>query len=96
MLHIEAQITIKKEQTETFLQAANEVIAATRAEVGNHGYELVQSMENETVYYMLEKWEDMDAITKHNESDHFKNFQKLAANFVAKPLEVTVLTPITR
>ncbi|WP_048627484.1 putative quinol monooxygenase [Listeria ivanovii] len=96
MLHIEARITIKAEQTNAFLQAAQEVIAATRAEVGNHGYELVQSTENETVYYMLEKWEGMDAITKHNESKHFKNFQKLAANFVAKPLEIAVLTPIER
>lgn len=56
MLHIEAQITVKKEQTEAFLQAAKEVIAASRAETGNHGYELVQSVENETVFYMLEKW----------------------------------------
>ncbi|EHZ3605560.1 antibiotic biosynthesis monooxygenase, partial [Listeria monocytogenes] len=55
MLHIEAQITVKKEQTEAFLQAAKEVIAASRAEAGNHGYELVQSTENETVFYMLEK-----------------------------------------
>lgn len=94
MLHIEAQITIKAEQTEAFLQAVKEVIAATRAEAGNHGYELVQSTENETVYYMLEKWTDVDAITRHNESEHFKNFQKQAANFVAKPLEVAVLTPI--
>lgn len=45
---------------------------------------------------MLEKWEDMDSITKHNESKHFKNFQKLAANFVAKPVEIAVLTPIER
>ncbi len=50
MLHIEAQITVKKEQTEAFLQAAKEVIAASRAEAGNHGYELVQSTENETVF----------------------------------------------
>ncbi|EFS04646.1 YneC family protein [Listeria seeligeri FSL S4-171] len=94
MLHIEAQIMIRTEQTEAFLQAVKEVIAATRAEAGNHGYELVQSTENETVYYMLEKWTDMDAVTKHNESEHFKNFQKQAADFVVKPLEVAVLTPI--
>ncbi|EDK4067678.1 antibiotic biosynthesis monooxygenase [Listeria monocytogenes] len=96
MLHIEAQITVKKEQTEAFLQAAREVIAASRAEAGNHGYELVQSVENETVFYMLEKWADMDAIQQHNGSDHFKNFQKLAADFVAKELEISVLTPLAR
>lgn len=73
MLHIEAQITVKKEQTEAFLQAAKEVIAASRAEAGNHGYELVQSTENETVFYMLEKWADMAAIQQHNDSEHFKN-----------------------
>ncbi|EAG9222066.1 monooxygenase ycnE [Listeria monocytogenes] len=96
MLHIEAQITVKKEQTEAFLQAAKEVIAASRAEAGNHGYELVQSVENETVLYMLEKWTDMDAIQQHNDSDHFKKFQKLAADFVAKELEISVLTPLAR
>ncbi|EAC7885174.1 TPA_asm: antibiotic biosynthesis monooxygenase [Listeria monocytogenes] len=96
MLHIEAQITVKKEQTEAFLQAAKEVIAASRAETGNHGYELVQSVENETVFYMLEKWADMDAIQQHNDSDHFKKFQKLAADFVAKELEISVLTPLAR
>lgn len=52
MLHIEAQITVKKEQTEAFLQATKEVIAASRAEAGNHGYELVQSTENETVFFI--------------------------------------------
>lgn len=55
MLHIEAQITVKKEQTEAFLQAAKEVIAASRAEAGNHGYELVQSTENETVFLYVRK-----------------------------------------
>ncbi|EGY1138672.1 TPA: antibiotic biosynthesis monooxygenase [Listeria monocytogenes] len=96
MLHIEAQITVKKEQTEVFLQAAKEVIAASRAEAGNHGYELVQSTENETVFYMLEKWADMAAIQQHNDSEHFKKFQKLAADFVAKELEISVLTPLAR
>ncbi|EAD2515979.1 antibiotic biosynthesis monooxygenase [Listeria monocytogenes] len=96
MLHIEAQITVKKEQTEAFLQAAKEVIDASRAEAGNHGYELVQSTENETVFYMLEKWADMEAIQQHNDSEHFKKFQKLAADFVAKELEISVLTPLAR
>lgn len=96
MLHIEARITIKKEQTEAFLQAAKEVIAASQKEAGNHGYELVQSTENETVFYMLEKWADMDAIQQHNDSEHFKKFQKAAANFVAKELEISVLTPLAR
>ncbi|MBC2039090.1 putative quinol monooxygenase [Listeria marthii] len=96
MLHIEAQMTIKKEQIEAFLQAAKEVIAASQVEAGNHGYELVQSTENETVFYMLEKWADMDAIQQHNESAHFKKFQKAAANFVAKELEISVLTPLAR
>lgn len=96
MLHIEAQITVKKEQTEDFLQAAKEVIATSRAEGGNHGYELVQSTENETVFYMLEKWADMEAIQQHNDSEHFKKFQKLAADFVAKELEISVLTPLAR
>ncbi|MBC1571768.1 antibiotic biosynthesis monooxygenase [Listeria sp. FSL L7-0478] len=96
MLHIEARMTIKKEQTEAFLQAAKEVIAASQEEAGNHGYELVQSTENETVFYMLEKWADMDAIQQHNESEHFKKFQKAAANFVAKELEISVLTPLAR
>ncbi|EAF5858291.1 antibiotic biosynthesis monooxygenase [Listeria monocytogenes] len=96
MLHIEAQITVKKEQTKAFLQAAKEVIAASRAEAGNHGYELVQSTENETVFYMLEKWADMAAIHQHNDSEHFKKFQKLAADFVAKELEISVLTPLAR
>ncbi|ADB69662.1 Putative monooxygenase ycnE [Listeria monocytogenes] len=95
-MHIEAQITVKKEQTEAFLQAAKEVIAASRAEAGNHGYELVQSTENETVFYMLEKWADMDAIQQHNDSEHFKKFQKAAADFVAKELEISVLTPLAR
>ncbi|MBC1978325.1 putative quinol monooxygenase [Listeria marthii] len=96
MLHIEARITIKKEQTEAFLQAAKEVIAASQKEAGNHGYELVQSTENETVFYMLEKWADMDAIQQHNESEHFQKFRKAAANFVAKELEISVLTPLAR
>ncbi|MBC1375942.1 antibiotic biosynthesis monooxygenase [Listeria sp. FSL L7-0091] len=96
MLHIEAKMTIKKEQIEAFLQAAKEVIVASQAETGNHGYELVQSTENETVFYMLEKWADMDAIQQHNESEHFKKFQSAAANFVARPLEVSVLTPLAR
>ncbi|MBC1549421.1 antibiotic biosynthesis monooxygenase [Listeria sp. FSL L7-0229] len=96
MLHIEARMTIKKEQTEAFLQAAKEVIAASQEEAGNHGYELVQSTENETVFYMLEKWADMDAIQQHNDSEHFKKFQKAAANFVAKELEISVLTPLAR
>lgn len=96
MLHIEAQITVKKEQTEAFARRLRKLFFASRAEAGNHGYELVQSTENETVFYMLEKWADMEAIQQHNDSEHFKKFQKLAADFVAKELEISVLTPLAR
>lgn len=78
------------------MQAAKEVIVASRAEAGNHGYELVQSTENETVFYMLEKWADMVAIQQHNDSEHFKKIPEIGADFVAKELEISVLTPLAR
>ncbi|MGX7418698.1 putative quinol monooxygenase [Carnobacterium gallinarum] len=82
MIFIQADLTIKPEERENFLKDIQTTIRASREEVGNQRYELMQSIEDSTKFTMLEIWTDQDAIAKHQISPHYQEFNKKAANWV--------------
>ncbi|EHO5131416.1 antibiotic biosynthesis monooxygenase [Listeria monocytogenes] len=96
MLHIQAKVQVKPDLVAEFLVEVNLVIQGSLSETGNHGYELVHSVENANIFYILEKWTDEVAIQFHNGTEHYKRFKKNVPAFLAMPIEVDLLAPVER
>lgn len=92
MIIIHATMRIKPEQEAAFLEEATVLVASTRKEEGNISYELLKSTEQEQVYTMVELWKDLEATGLHNASEHFTAFKQKAAEFLAAPMELKVLS----
>ncbi|ARM74232.1 TPA_asm: antibiotic biosynthesis monooxygenase [Listeria monocytogenes] len=94
MLHIQAKVPVKPDLVAEFLAEVNLVIHGSLAETGNHGYELVHSVENTDTFYILEQWADESAIQFHNGTEHYKRFKKNVPAFLLAPIEVDLLRQI--
>lgn len=90
MIIIHANLHVKADQEQAFLEAAKTVVAASRQEDGNVSYNLKKSTDHEGQYTMVELWKDAAAIQSHNTSTHFQTFSKQAAGFMAAPMDLNV------
>lgn len=90
MIIIHAHLQVKKDQEQVFLEEAKTLLAKTRAEKGNISYDLLKSTEEDYHYTMVEIWEDLEATTAHNTSEHFTAFVQKASSFMAAPMDLKV------
>ncbi|QNR19573.1 antibiotic biosynthesis monooxygenase [Exiguobacterium sp. Helios] len=88
MIAIEAKLEVQPAKRQEFLEATKTLIEGSRLEAGNISYDLFQSIEDENIFMMIEKWEDQAAIETHNTSAHFGQFVAFAQTALAKPLDV--------
>lgn len=92
MIIIHAHLQIKPDQEQTFLEAAQTLLSATRAEEGNMSYDLMKSTEQDYHYTVVEIWKDLEATTIHNASEHFTAFTQKAPTFMAAPMDLKVFS----
>ncbi len=88
MIIIHATFHIHAAKQDEFLQEIQPLIAASRAEKGNISYRLQKDTETEHVFTMIEVWQDMQAVSSHNSSEHFTSFVAKAKDFLTAPLDV--------
>lgn len=79
MVIVSARIKTTPGKRDTFIEAAQSVIAATRKEEGCLCYELYASTEDKNLLMYFEKWESREALKKHTESAHIKAFMEKRA-----------------
>lgn len=92
MMIIHANLQVKPDQEQAFLEEAKVLIQASRAEAGNIRYDLMKSTEQAGHFTMVEVWKDAEAIAAHNTSEHFTAFGQKAQAFMAAPLDVNVFS----
>jgi quinol monooxygenase YgiN len=90
MIIIHASLQIDAAKTEEFLQEAEGLLAASRAEEGNISYDLFQEAGIPTSYKMVEVWQSPEAIDFHNKSSHFQAFSAKARAFLTAPLKLDI------
>ncbi|MCZ4079921.1 putative quinol monooxygenase [Rhodococcus sp. H36-A4] len=76
MIFIVVQFETKPEWTERWPEHVAEFTANTRAEAGNLWFEWSRSLEDRSVYVLLEAFRDDEAGGDHVNSDHFKKAMK--------------------
>ena len=92
MMIIHANLQVKPDQEQAFLEETKALIQASRAEAGTIRYDLMKSTEQAGLFTMVEVWKDAEAIAAHNTSEHFTAFGQKAPAFLAAPLELNVFS----
>ncbi|MCR5140511.1 MAG: antibiotic biosynthesis monooxygenase [Bacteroidaceae bacterium] len=72
MIRLNAFFTLKEGvSTDDVLAITNELIAKSRQDEGNKGYDLFQSTTDPRVFMFCESWENAEALDKHSKAPHF-------------------------
>lgn len=88
MIIIHAEMKVNREVEAEFLEAIQELMESSRAEVGNVAYKLLKDTDNDDTYLMIEQWKDQEAVEAHNASSHFQAFVAKAPKYLIAPLHV--------
>lgn len=98
MIIIHANLQVKPDQEQAFLEEMKTLVPQSRAEEGNISYDLKKDTEKEHHYTMIELWKDVEATTSHNSSAHFTAFVQKASTFMAAPMDLNVFSgePVQR
>lgn len=90
MIIIHAVFQVDSAKQQEFMEEIQPLIRASREESGNVSYNLYQDTEKESVYTMVEVWQDAEAVASHNTSEHFTSFVSKANQFLTAPLDIKV------
>lgn len=72
MIRLNAFFTLKDSvRTEDVTAITNELVAKSRQDKGNKGYDLFQSITNPRVFMFCETWETQEDLDKHSAAPHF-------------------------
>lgn len=83
-LLVNVRYTVKPGKREEFLQKAEQqgIIAASRAEPGNCGYEYFKPVDSENTLFLMELWANIEAQAAHGRTEHYQQLQFLKQEYV--------------
>src|SRR5262245_30272321 len=92
MIVIAGTIPIKPEQREEAKQLAQQMAAATHAEAGCITYQFYGDLADPNTFFIFEEWESEEALARHFQTEHMKNFQQQASKILAGPVKAKKYT----
>lgn len=82
MLKVISKVRAREGCMAALLEEAEKLVAATRREDFNHGYELWEAANEDRTIIFDEVWESVDAWRKHVETPHLKAFKETTADMI--------------
>lgn len=92
---IRAQVSVKPEKIDAYLEATQSMIEQSRAEEGNISYTLYQHPSEKTQFIVFEEWKDQAAIDFHFNAEHFKAFKAASGEYCSTPTVITIYDVIS-
>ncbi|AGV72508.1 putative quinol monooxygenase [Lactococcus cremoris] len=87
MIIVNAKFYIKADKKIQFLEEIQNLISASKQEIGCLEYSLYESVNTQLEFVMIENWESQEAIEKHNTNPLLKEFAKnLTSYSLKKPI----------
>lgn len=83
MILINVKWTIRPEHADNWLSLVKDFTEGTRSEPGNLFFEWSRSVDDPTVYYLVEGFADQAAGAHHVSTDHFKKAMEWMPDVVA-------------
>ena len=93
MIYVVATTHMKPEGREAFIKGHKAAIAETLKEKGCLSYEGHTSVNDPNVYVVVERWENREDLNAHGRAPHMKAFGRIAAQCLAAPPRIEVITP---
>ncbi|MDR2039167.1 MAG: antibiotic biosynthesis monooxygenase [Bacteroidales bacterium] len=87
---IGAQIFIKAEKIDEFLNEVKPVVEKSRAEAGCISYTLYQDPQDKTKFFVFEEWKNQAAVETHFATEHFKQLGEILNNCASSPAVITI------
>ena len=75
MIVVQGTLDCDPAKRDKLLSAASALMAATRAEPGNHHYVMSADVDDPARIHVAERWADDDALNSHMGSSHMAAFQ---------------------
>ncbi|ANS73358.1 hypothetical protein AWM70_01145 [Paenibacillus yonginensis] len=90
MIMIQAHLYVHPSERDDFLEQAGLLQRKTREEAGNLYCLLYEAVEDPNTFVLIEKWEDQEAVNRHNNTDHFVGFFQIVDGYLVKPVKAEV------
>lgn len=94
MITIIAKSIVNQGKLEEFMALTKEMIKESRKEDGCLSYDLYQDVHNDHILTLIEEWENMEAIQRHNESEHFNRILPQMKALRSLSSEVNLYHPV--
>ena len=94
MISVIAKVPVQPEKREEALEAVQELMAGVATEEGTLSYTLNIDEKEPDTFVFMERYTDMDALTTHSSTPHFKTFMEKAMTFASGAPEIKVLNEI--
>jgi quinol monooxygenase YgiN len=88
-LTVLARITAKSGKETQLKQELQNLTSRSRSEDGCITFDLHQCVDNEAQFLFYENWASREALNKHLETPHVKNFLNQADELLAEPIQAT-------
>ncbi len=94
MLAVIAKLPVQPEKKQEALETIKDLMSHVAKEEGTLSYSLnINEQEPDTLVF-IEHYRDMDALSAHSSTPHFKEFMKQSMTFAAGKPEITVYNQI--
>ncbi len=92
MIYVIATVHVRTEHRADFLENARPLIAASVKEPECRSYDLLSSITEPNCFDFVERWASREALSRHFETPHFKEFQSVSAAFV-ETITIEIVSP---
>ena len=93
-INVVARFKAKSSHADSVRKALEKMVAPTRAEAGNLGYDLHQGADDPSEFVLYEKWRSKAALDEHLGKPHFKTMDRELSTTLEQPYSVTILKHI--
>ncbi len=93
MILVISRLRIRPETRDDFLAAAQAALAPSRAEPGNMGYDISESLNEPNFFVVMERWKSHDDSRAHLQSAHAQELLRVMAQCAAEMPRIEAITP---
>ena len=94
MIAVIAKVPTQPEKKDEAIEAVKKLMAQVAKEEGTLSYTLNIDKKNPDTLVFIERYLDMDSLSVHSATPHFKEFMEKAMSFASGHPEITVLEEI--
>jgi quinol monooxygenase YgiN len=93
MILVISRLRIRPETRTEFVAAIQAAVSPSRAEPGNMGYDISESMSEPNYFVLMERWKSHAESRAHLQSPHAQDLLRVMAQCAAEMPRIEAITP---